>query len=161
MKGIPQPVQVWRVLGLSEASSRFDAATRCGLTPLVGRELEIALLLERWERAQAGEGEVVLLSGEPGIGKSRVLRALRERLSDQGAVTLQYQCSPYHVNTAFHPFADHLERLGVDPPEPRILARLQVGIARPERDHLDLARLWRDRVRHVVDAGEVLQGNQV
>jgi class 3 adenylate cyclase len=111
LKGIPQPVRVWQVLGLSEASSRFDAATRSGLTPLVGRELEIALLLERWQRAQEGEGEVVLLSGEPGIGKSRVLRALRERLSDQGAITLQYQCSPYHVNTAFYPFADHLERV--------------------------------------------------
>jgi class 3 adenylate cyclase/tetratricopeptide (TPR) repeat protein len=141
LKGIPQPVRVWRVLGLSEASSRFDAATRSGLTPLVGRELEIALLLERWQRAQEGEGEVVLLSGEPGIGKSRVLRALRERLSEQGAVTLQYQCSPYHVNTAFHPFADHLERvlrLRRDEPADAKLDKLEslvVGLnARPLQD---------------------------
>ena len=65
---------------MSEAASRFEAATQQGLTPLVGREQEIGLLMERWALAQEGEGQAVLLSGEPGIGKSRILSALRERL---------------------------------------------------------------------------------
>ena len=85
LKGIARPTHVYRILGVSAAASRFDAATQEGLTPLVGREQEIGLLLERWQLAQDGEGQVVLLSGEPGIGKSRILSALRERLEAQGA----------------------------------------------------------------------------
>ena len=83
LKGIARPSHAYRVLGVSEAASRFEAATQRGLTPLVGREEEIGLLLEHWELAQDGEGQVVLLSGEPGIGKSRILSALRERLEEQ------------------------------------------------------------------------------
>jgi predicted ATPase len=77
---------------------------------MVGRKQEITLLLDRWERARAGEGQVVLLQGEPGIGKSRMLRAFRQRLGERVEVALQYQCSPYHVNSAFYPITDHLER---------------------------------------------------
>jgi len=110
LKGIAEPTRVWQVLGASGAASRFEAATRSGVTPMVGREQEIALLLDRWERSRAGEGQVVLLQGEPGIGKSRMLRAFRERLGERIEMSLQYQCSPYYVNSAFYPIIDHLER---------------------------------------------------
>ena len=76
------------------------------LTPLVGRDEELDLLLRRWSQAKDGEGQVVLLSGEPGIGKSRILSALRERLETQGVQALRFQCSPYYVNSAFWPIID-------------------------------------------------------
>ena len=110
LKGIAQSTQAYRIVGVSQAASRFEAATGEGLTPLVGREKEIAMLLERWALAQDGEGQVVLLSGEPGIGKSRILSALRERLEAQDTQTLRYQCSPYYVNSAFWPSIDNFER---------------------------------------------------
>ena len=81
-----------------------------GLTALVGRQEELELLLRRWARARTGKGQVVLLSGEPGIGKSRILSALRERLEAQGAQALRFQCSPYYVNSAFWPIIDNFER---------------------------------------------------
>jgi len=119
LKGIPLATRAWRVCGVSGAASRFDAATQDGLTPLVGREQEIGLLLEHWQLAQDGEGQVVLLSGEPGIGKSRIMSALREALQAQGAGTLRFQCSPYHVNSAFYPTIDNFERtLKFDRDEP-------------------------------------------
>jgi class 3 adenylate cyclase len=110
LKGIALPVQAWRVSGLSGAQSRFDAATLRGLTPLVGRSQETALLLERWQLAQEGEGQAVLLSGEPGIGKSRILRALGDALGERAATVLRSQCSPFYVNSAFYPIIDTLER---------------------------------------------------
>lgn len=110
LKGFAQPTPAWRVLGVSNVASRFDAATRDGLTPMVGREQEIGLLMDRWAQARDGAGRVVLLAGEPGVGKSRVVDAIRERLHDQGASILRFQCSPYHANSAFYPFIDHLQR---------------------------------------------------
>ncbi|HKQ24697.1 MAG TPA: AAA family ATPase [Burkholderiales bacterium] len=110
LKGIARPARAYRILGVSQATSRFEAATQEGLTPLVGREQEIGLLLERWALAQDGEGQVVLLSGEPGIGKSRILSALRERLEGRGAQALRFQCSPYYANSAFWPSIDNFER---------------------------------------------------
>lgn len=110
LKGIPAPVRTYRVLGLNSAPSRFEAHTQEGLTALVGRETEIGLLLDRWAMAQEGEGQVVLLSGEPGIGKSRVLSALRDRLERQGTKTMRFQCSPYYVNSALWPSIASFER---------------------------------------------------
>jgi class 3 adenylate cyclase/predicted ATPase len=110
LKGIGKPTRAYRIVGISDATTRFEAATQEGLTPLVGREQELGLLMERWALAQDGEGQVVLLSGEPGIGKSRILSALRQRLEAQGAQLLRFQCSPYYVNSAFWPSIDNFER---------------------------------------------------
>jgi class 3 adenylate cyclase/tetratricopeptide (TPR) repeat protein len=110
LKGIGEPTRVWKILGQSDAQSRFDAATRGQLTPMVGRDQEIGLLIDRWELARAGEGQVVLLQGPPGIGKSRMLRAVHERLGASIEATLAYQCSPFYSNSAFYPLAEHLER---------------------------------------------------
>src|SRR5690242_16909542 len=111
VKGIAEPVHAWRVERLSITDSRFDAHHgAAGLTPLVGRDEEVDLLLRRWSQAQDGEGQVVLLGGEPGIGKSRVLTTLRGQLEAQGVQALRFQCSPYYVNSAFWPIIDNFER---------------------------------------------------
>jgi class 3 adenylate cyclase/tetratricopeptide (TPR) repeat protein len=111
LKGIAEPVHVWRVEHALVTDSRFDVSRGGGaLTPLVGREEELDLLLRRRSQARDGEGQVVLLSGEPGIGKSRILNALRERLEPKGVQALRFQCSPYYVNSAFWPILDNFER---------------------------------------------------
>ena len=110
LKGMSEPVHAWQVVAVSTVPSRFEAATRGLATPLVGREQEIGLLLDHWQQAQEGEGQVVLLSGEPGIGKSRVASTLRQRLADQGVGTLHLQCSPYHVNSALYPVINNFDR---------------------------------------------------
>ena len=110
LKGIQRPTTAYRVVGVSDISSRFEIATQVGLTALVGREQEISLLTDRWQQARGGEGQVVLLSGEPGIGKSRILDALRERLEADGANVFRVQCSPYFANSAFFPAVDSFER---------------------------------------------------
>jgi len=96
LKGVPQPLEVYRVLGESDTQSRLEVAGQMGLTPLVGRDEEVGLLLKRWEQAKEGRGQVVLLSGEPGIGKSRLVQVLKERVSSEGYLRLEARCSPYH-----------------------------------------------------------------
>src|SRR3954469_8148301 len=111
LKGIAEPVHAWRVERALATESRFDASRgNSALTPLVGRDEELDLLLRRWSQARDGEGQVVLLSGEPGIGKSRILSALGDRLEGQGVRALRFQCSPYYVNSAFWPIIDNFER---------------------------------------------------
>ena len=109
LKGFADAVRAWRVLGERAVGSRFEARAT-GLTPLVGREHEVALLLDRWQQARDGEGQVVLLSGEPGIGKSRIARGLDEHLTGETLSRLSHQCSPYYVDTALHPTIEQLER---------------------------------------------------
>lgn len=109
LKGFAEPVPAWRVLGERAVESRFEAAHGDGLTALVGREHEIGLLLDRWQVSSAGEGQVVLLSGPAGIGKSRMLSALSARIASHEHFRLRYQCSPYHSNIAFYPVIRQLE----------------------------------------------------
>jgi len=110
VRGIEHPVQLYRARGTSRAQSRFEASATRGLTPLVGREEESGLLLSRWQRAKEGEGQVVLISGEAGVGKSRLVQILRDALRDEPHIPLRYFCSPFYTNTAFYPFLDQLER---------------------------------------------------
>jgi len=110
LKGISEAVHAWQVVAERAVESRFDAATRGLAAPMVGREMELELALRAWQQANAGKLQVLLLCGEPGIGKSRIVRALRERLSAEGAQAWQYQCSPYFVNSALYPITAHMER---------------------------------------------------
>jgi class 3 adenylate cyclase/predicted ATPase len=131
VKGFIERVNAWAVEGLSDSKSRFEAAHAARLTSFVGREDEIALLLDRKNLAWQGEGQIVLTSGEPGIGKSRVATALSERIL-QPHTRLRYQCSPYHRDSALYPFIAQLERVAElkpdDPPERR-LDRLEAVLA--------------------------------
>jgi class 3 adenylate cyclase/predicted ATPase len=110
VKGIAGPVPAWQVLRPSIVASRFEALRGSVLTPLIGRDEEIDLLLRRWSRAKAGDGQVVLVSGEPGIGKSRLAAALAERLRAQPHLRLRYFCAPYRQDSALFPFIDQLGR---------------------------------------------------
>jgi class 3 adenylate cyclase len=109
IKGLAAPVAVSRVLRESGAESRFEAL-RASATPLVGRDEELALLQRRWQQAKAGDGCVVLVSGEPGIGKSRLAQTLLERLSGEPYTRLRFYCSPHHQDTALYPTITQLER---------------------------------------------------
>jgi class 3 adenylate cyclase/tetratricopeptide (TPR) repeat protein len=110
LKGLSDAVQAWQVTGTSAVQSRFEAKQESSLTPLVGREEELELLLRRWQQAASGEGRVLLLSGEPGIGKSRLTVALQERLQAEPHTRLRYFCSPHHTDSAFYPVIAQLER---------------------------------------------------
>ncbi len=110
LKGIAGPVRAWAALRPSSAESRFEALHASGLTELVGREEELEILLRRWSRAKASEGQVVLLSGEAGIGKSRLTAALMERLATEPHTRLRYFCSPQHTDSVLYPIIGQMER---------------------------------------------------
>src|SRR5215472_2128120 len=109
LAGFVDTQPAWRVLGESGEVSRFEAL-RSGETPLVGRDEEVDLLLRRWEQAKSGEGRVVLISGEPGIGKSRLTAALSEQIGSEPHTRLRYFCSPHRQDSALYPFIAQLER---------------------------------------------------
>jgi predicted ATPase/class 3 adenylate cyclase len=112
LKGLAQPLDVYQVLAESTARSRLEAAVGTGLTPLVGREQEVGLLRECWAQVTEGFGQVVLLSGEAGIGKSRLVQVLQKHVADEPQAWLTpCQCSPYHQHSAFYPLIDLLERV--------------------------------------------------
>src|SRR5215475_12809688 len=111
LKGISTPLSLYRVSGESAAQSRFEVAISAGLTPLVGREEEQGLLQRRWVQVKDGTGQVVLLSGEAGIGKSRLVQTLKEQVVAEGATRIEFRCSAYHQNSAFYPIIEHLQRL--------------------------------------------------
>ena len=109
MKGFAEPQRAWRIVGESEVLGRFEAL-RSELTLLVGRDEELELLLRRWQQAKAGQGRVVLVSGEPGIGKSRITAALSQAIRSEPHTPLRYFCSPYDQDSVLHPFIVQLER---------------------------------------------------
>jgi class 3 adenylate cyclase len=121
LKGIANPVDVWRVVGERTVETRFEAVRSQRLNRLVGRDQELGLALARWEAAKAGEGQVVLLRAEPGLGKSRLVAELRKKLEAETVASVRYQCSPHHVNSALYPMIQHLTRAARlkhdDPPE--------------------------------------------
>jgi class 3 adenylate cyclase/predicted ATPase len=147
LKGLPAPVPASQVLRPSTLASRFEALRGSALTPLVGRDEEIELLLRRWVRAKAGNGQVVLISGEPGIGKSRLTAELDKCLRGEPHLRLQYFCSPYYQDSALFPFIDQLGRASgfarEDPPAARLekLEALLARVAPPDEDVALLADL--------------------
>src|ERR1019366_2191811 len=112
LKGVSGSTRVYRVLGVSQSESRFEAATKRGLTPIVGRDAEISDLIDSWRKGrETGAGHTILLRGEAGIGKSRIVSALRERLRGEASQTRLYQCSPFFANSAFYPIRASFERM--------------------------------------------------
>jgi class 3 adenylate cyclase/tetratricopeptide (TPR) repeat protein len=110
LQGFAAPVRAWSVVRPRRAESRFEVTRGGHLTELIGREDEVDLLHRRWQRAKRGEGQVVLIAGEPGIGKSRLVRSLQERIADEPHTQVRLQCSPFHVNSPFYPIIEHFER---------------------------------------------------
>jgi len=111
LRGVSASVQVYRILGESGVQSRLDAAVLSRLTPLVGREEEVALLQQRWEQVKAGQGQVVLLSGEAGIGKSRLVQVLKDHVAHEPHARIEWRGSSYHQQSALYPVIAHLHRL--------------------------------------------------
>jgi len=144
IKGIAEPLPIWQVLRPSAVASRFEALRGSALSPLIGRDEEIELSLRRWARANSGDGQVVLISGEPGIGKSRIVAALEEGLHSEPHLRVRYFCSPYHQDSALFPFIDQLGRTagfaGGDPPAVR-LEKLEALLAPAEPPEEDVALL--------------------
>jgi class 3 adenylate cyclase/predicted ATPase len=144
VKGISGPVPVWQVLRPSGVESRFKALRGSSLSPLIGRDEEIDLILRRWTRAKAGNGQIVLIAGEPGIGKSRIVAELEERLRVEPHLRLRYFCSPYYQNSAFFPVIEQLGRAAGfarnDPPAAR-LDKLKALLARAATPQEDIALL--------------------
>ncbi|MBV8089068.1 MAG: AAA family ATPase, partial [Alphaproteobacteria bacterium] len=138
------PIRRWQVLGQSVVASRFEALHGNKLTPLVGRDEEIDLLLRRWSRAKAGDGQIMLVSGEPGVGKSRITAAFEERLHAEPHHCLRYFCSPYHQDSALFPIIDQLGRAAGfardDPPATK-LEKLEAMLARATLRDEDVALL--------------------
>jgi AAA ATPase domain/Adenylate and Guanylate cyclase catalytic domain len=143
LAGFAEPQPAWRVLGESGMLSRFEAL-RSGETPLVGREEEVELLTRRWQQAKSGEGRVVLISGEPGIGKSRLTVALSEHIGSEPQTRLRYFCSPHHQDSALYPFIAQLERaagFARDDTAEVKLGKLRALLAPGARDDGDIALL--------------------
>jgi len=144
LKGIAGPVRSFAVLRASSAEGRFEAMHAGGMTELVGREEELELLLRRWARAKAGEGQVVLLSGEAGIGKSRLSAALMEEIAAEPHTRLRYFCSPQHTDSALYPIIGQLERAAVlvhsDTPQAK-LDKLDALLAQTSTSPQDAALL--------------------
>jgi class 3 adenylate cyclase/predicted ATPase len=140
VKGIAEPVPAWQVLRPTEVASRFEALRGSALTGLVGRDEEIDLLMQRWARAKAGDGQVVLVSGEPGLGKSRITAELEECFQAEPHFRQRYFCSPYRQDSALSPFIDQIARAArfalADPPASR-REKLEALLARgapPDED---------------------------
>ena len=137
LKGVVDPVAAWQVLGLKQTEGRFEArrGAEQRLSAFVGREQEVGLLAQKWAQACGGEGQVVLLEGEPGIGKSRITQWLLEHIGAGRHYRLRYQCSPYHAQSAFHPIIEQIERAAKFSPDdaaPVRLDKLEALLGQPQ-----------------------------
>jgi hypothetical protein len=142
LPGFSEAIAVWQVVGEGATENRFEALRGRRVTALVAREEELALSLRRWDQAKEGEGRVVLLSGEAGIGKSRVLKALAERIGDEPHVKIRCQCSPHHVNDAFFPITSQIWRaagFAAGDPAAARLDKLEAMIARSGLEAMSIA----------------------
>jgi class 3 adenylate cyclase/predicted ATPase len=144
LKGISEKVQAWRVMRPSRAATRF-AAMGPRLTRLVNRDEELTLLREYWLQAKGSNGRVVVLSGDPGIGKSRIVQEIRERVADEPHGQVSFQCSPYYTSTPFHPFVEQFKfALGLDYDSPTVpsLSGLETAVAAAKGDAERVAPLF-------------------
>ena len=144
LRGFDTPTPAWTVLREVQNVSRFEASRSRGVTPFVGREHEVALLLDRWRKVEEGKGQVVLLSGEAGIGKSRILAVLSDRISNAPHVRVRYQCSPHRINDAFHPISNqiwHAAGIASDEPAAAKLDKLEAMIAESGLEGKEIAPL--------------------
>jgi class 3 adenylate cyclase/predicted ATPase len=147
LKGIASPTNAWRVRRERRTESRFDAQHSAGLTELVGRGDEVELLLRRWERAKSAEGQIVLISGEPGIGKSRLTQHVRDRLASDPHTGIKYQCSPHYTNSALYPVVSQLSLaagIAAEEPPPAKLDKMEALLARGTTDLQSIAPLFAD-----------------
>jgi class 3 adenylate cyclase/tetratricopeptide (TPR) repeat protein len=124
LRGVTAPIEAYQIVRETEVQQRFDVAAARGLTPLVGREPEVGILRDRWAQVQAGRGHIVVLSGEAGIGKSRLVQVVKDEIIGTAALRIEYRCSPYHQHSALYPVIAHLERVLAwrpdDTPEDRL-----------------------------------------
>ena len=147
VKGLPKPVRVWQVVAPSAVQSRFEARQGRTLTAFVGREPELQTLIHCWSQAKGGEGQVVLVSGEPGIGKSRLTEILHEQLTKEPHIRLRYQCSSHYTNSALYPMIAQLTYaagIAVDDPASRRLDKLEALLGRATGDVSAVAGLFAD-----------------
>jgi predicted ATPase/class 3 adenylate cyclase len=141
LKGFAEPMQAYRIVRTSAVRSRFSASHEGPLAPLVGREEELELMLRRWRQAAAGEGRVVLLCGEPGIGKSRLGRALKERIAEEPHTFIRYDCSPHDASSALFPVISEIARaagFAADDPPARKRRKLEALLAQTPTDAADV-----------------------
>jgi class 3 adenylate cyclase/predicted ATPase len=144
LKGVSTPMRAYCVLG-ERTDNRSEGTTEVGRTPLVGREQEVALILDRWEQVKEGVGQVVLLSGEPGIGKTRLLQVLKERIANEPHVRWECRCSPYHQDSAFHPVIELVQRalaFGRDDSAAEKCRKIAAGLHRHGLADAEALSLW-------------------
>jgi class 3 adenylate cyclase/predicted ATPase len=145
VKGLPAPLRAYRVQGEGTATDSWEPSAALPLTPLVGRDQEVGLLLDRWEHVKEGRGHVVLLSGEPGIGKSRLVRVLKDHLAAERHPKWECRCSPYHQDSALYPLIDFFERtlqFDRDDAPPARLAKIEAALVRYGLAQPEAMALW-------------------
>jgi class 3 adenylate cyclase/predicted ATPase len=140
LKGVTEPLHVYRVLSAKNIASRFEAAHAGSLTPLIGRSSELSLLLDRWQKVKEGDGQIIFLSGIPGVGKSRLLHELKSHIQQEPHILLHHQCSPYHNQSAFFPVIQQIEQaaqLTAREPDASKLAKLKAYLPRSTENSME------------------------